>query len=172
MAHFSDLSRMAQCLLHGITLAPTGTITGGDGTGGGNVDPSILYPDAFQVRRFGINDDGRILYDDFGEPEDLSAQINYKQFIQYGRIKAIHNKNDEILDNGGVATSRNSHIGGRTSPRSIIKFYIPLNTNVKENDVIIFPINTQESYRVRDIAYDSTAGRQIFTAIFESKISR
>lgn len=171
MAHFSDLKRMAACLLHGITLAPTGIITGSSG-GGGSVIPTVLYPDGFRVRRFGLNNAGRIVYDDFGEPVDLTAQINFIEFIQFGRIKSLHNKNEEMIDDRGISTNRTSHIGGRTSTKATLTMFIPLETNIQENDIVIFPTNTLETYRVRDIGYDTHAGRKVFTAIFESKTSR
>ena len=96
------------------------------------------FVDQIEVRRFGLNNGVQIAYDEFGEPIDLSAQQNYTSYIHNCTIEVLTEENDE-----------KSAVGGRGSSKEYMKINVSLTADIVENDLIVYPIGSNDVYRVR-----------------------
>lgn len=104
---------------------------------GGLSDADLIQQ--LERRRFGINNDGDIIYDPiYGEPINVDSQPNYISDIISCRAEVVETN----VDN-------ESHIGGRPdNDDEYCKFKVSLTADIKEGDIIIFPIGSNKSYIV------------------------
>lgn len=128
---------------------------------GSNIVEATMM-DIIEIRRFGIKQDGtKITYDDFGEPVDLLAQQNYKTWT----IKVD-------MDYESLENDENSNIGGRSDSKEMLVFDVMLAEDIMENDVIIYPINSNHTFRVKkDYSMPKRSRRKIY-AISEVKSTK
>lgn len=123
MPRFSTMNKMINCLL----------------TSGSNstVPTNIGLP--LKRRRMGVTSSGStVIFDDFGEPI-VSTTDFYNDLIVYGIIPRRKEVNDE-----------KSNIGGREDikQKESMKVQFPTNIDVVMNDLLEYPINTNNWYRV------------------------
>ena len=96
------------------------------------------FVDEIERRRFGVNVDGVITYDEFGEPIYLNGQVNYLSLVILCNIDAKTEENDE-----------KSSVGGRGSNKEYIKIEVSMTADIMEGDLIIYPVGSNDAYRVR-----------------------
>lgn len=121
-------------------------------TSSGFTDADLVQQ--LERRRFGVNEDGIITYDPiYGEPVNVNSQPNYISDIIVCRAEIVENN----VDN-------KSHIGGRPDNEDeYCRFKVSLTADIKEGDVIIFPIGSNKSYIVdKDRLEDAGLKRLIF----------
>lgn len=89
-------------------------------------------------RRFGVSSSGTIISRDiYGEPVDSEIDV-YNDLTIYGIVERINQINDE-----------ESNIGGRPSTkRSILDFVTSTVTDVLLNDLVEFPVDSNQWFRV------------------------
>lgn len=103
-------------------------------------------------RRFGVNSSGVITLDVFREPIVLEAQTNYLSENFPCRVDEKTEENDNSSENGG-----------RGNDFEHLKIQISRTADILENDVIIFPIGSNDTYRViKDINLETIPKRYIY----------
>lgn len=103
-------------------------------------------------RRFGVNSSGVISLDIFREPINLDAQVNYLSEVFRCRVEEKTEENDD-----------NSENGGRGNDFEHLKILISKTADILENDVIIYPIGSNDTYRVvKDINIETIPKRYIY----------
>lgn len=121
-------------------------------TGSGFADADLIQQ--LERRRFGVNESGNIIYDPiYGEPINVNSQLNYITNTISCRAEIVENN----VDN-------KSHVGGRPdNDDEYCKFKVSLTADIKEGDVIIFPIGSNKSYIVdKDRLEDAGLKRLLF----------
>jgi hypothetical protein len=115
--------------------------------------------DEIEVRRFGMIQDGTpIVNDGFGEPVNMEAQQNYKSWIIKVDIDAENQENQE-----------SSAIGGRSGTNENIVFYCVITEDLQENDLVIYPIGSNNSFRIRKDSIIPKQFKRKITAYSEVK---
>lgn len=126
----------------------------------GLVDASMQ--DLIEIRRFGIIQNGTpITYDDFGEPVNLLAQQNYKTW----QIKVDMDFEDQLND-------EKSNVGGRPATAETLSFGVTMTEDIIENDVVIYPIGSNKTYRVKEDKIIPKKLRRIIKCISEVKTTK
>ncbi len=142
---FCGIKKMVQCLINssGITNLVEAAMT-----------------DLLELRRFGINENGVIEYDDFHEPVNLKAQTNYLSSTFYGKVEKQTLENDS-----------ESRVGGRSDDKEYIQVQVPYDLDILEGDILIYPVDSGFSYRVIKDFYEVSLKRRTITATNEDKIT-
>lgn len=105
----------------------------------------------FLKRRMGINEAGLIEYDIYGEPVNLSGQVNYLETT----LKAIIERKVESNDD-------QSNIGGRgDNKRELIKIVCPIDMDILEGDLISYPIGSNDWFEVKTIAFSGNINKTV-----------
>ena len=88
--------------------------------------------------RFGVSSSGSVVsYDIYGEP--IEGITDYKNELTiYG-----------VVDKTDITNDDNSDIGGRPMcKRTVINFITSLQTDIQRNDVVEYPLDSNEFYRI------------------------
>jgi hypothetical protein len=122
------------------------------------IEASFIHE--IELRRFGINQYGRITYDDFGEPVDLEAQTNYLSWTFFGKA-----------DYKSLEDDMQSNAGARSDEKEKLEVLVGENEDIQIGDVLIYPIGSGDSYRVMK-DYRESSKRRVILAINENKITK
>lgn len=140
---FCDINRIIQCLVtsNGVSNLIESTRT-----------------DTITIRRFGINSDGAIEYDIYGEPINLNAQQNYLELYLTVRMYTQDEINDE-----------ESKIGGKPDDKEYIMFEVGLTDDIQQNDIVEYPQNSNKTYRVTNDKTLARESKRVIKAYYEYK---
>lgn len=117
--------------------------------------PDELNPNCMIRRRFGITQDNiPVEFDLYGEPIEICDGLTenpYNDLKIYGDVTKRKLSNDD-----------DSKIGGRDDDmRQLLQINFPSDTDVKKNDVLLYPVGSGDSYIVRDMYYSGVTNEII-----------
>lgn len=151
MPCFNGIKKRMSCMLNGVII---------DDGGGGIIVPSpsgsipeTYDPNAYvRRRRFGVDsNNNKVEYDLFGEP--INSTNHYKDNIFPVYMKKSKSMNDE-----------NSNIGGINDfgVKKQIELIVPFGLDIVKNDLLEFPLNSNEWYR----CHEKDNIKTLYTIIF------
>lgn len=115
--------------------------------------------DEIELRRFGLSASGTVLeFDDFGDPTNINDSQTYYSLTFKAKVEMKTEENDE-----------SSNAGGISSPKEYMLAVIPLDLEIYENDILIYPIGSNDAYRVRSISLEQSKKRRTIKSYREFK---
>lgn len=117
---------------------------------------TAINSEFIRLRRFGIDSSGNaIQINKYGEPLVPTGSVYFEKIIS-GVITKQDNENDE-----------KSTIGGKSSHDEFLQVTISLTEDVQENDLVEYPLDSNNWYKVDKLFYVNSGTQRYFKAYSE-----
>lgn len=112
------------------------------------------------LRRFGLNSSGSVIaINKYGEPVNPTGEVYFERVLS-GVVDKQDNENDE-----------KSTVGGKSDRKEFLQVTISLTEDVQENDLVEYPVGSNNWYKVDAIIYAKSGTQRYFKAYSEVRSS-